>query len=58
MPAEDAGIVLKFAKYGKSNLRKTVIFAASFDALRTNLPRRTSWYVEEICDEGSRKLTK
>ncbi len=36
----------------------TFSFEASFDARRANLARRTSRYVERVCDVASQKSTK
>lgn len=36
----------------------TFSFEASLDAQRAKFLRRTSWYVEEVCDGGSSKSTK
>jgi len=34
---------------------KTPSFATNFDERRAKLLKRTSWYVEEVCDDVSRK---
>ena len=45
--------------FGENTQRmRTVLFSVSFGARRAKLARRTSRYVERVCDDASRKWPK